>query len=110
MGRRGVSKKPGCGLGERKETEWEFTLQPLEVALVFRINSCTQQRSFTRHMEPTQEGTGMWRKKRGQHGLGRVGAGQEEASPLETKQSLYGVVGGLHMGYRNFLEIYFLSD
>lgn len=85
-------------------------MQPLEVALVFRISSYTQQRSFTRHMEPTQEGTGMWRKERGQHGLGRVGAGQEETSPLETSQSLYGVVGGLPMGHMNFLEIHFLSD
>lgn len=107
MGRGGISKKPGCGLGERKETEWEFTLQPLEVALVFRISGCTQQTGFARHKEPTQEGTGMWRKERGQHGLGRVGIGQEETS-LETKQSLYGVVGGLPMGHMNFLEIHFL--
>lgn len=46
-------------------------------------------------------------EERGQHGLGRVGAGQEEASPLETKQFLYGVVGGLPMGHMNFLEIIF---
>lgn len=46
-------------------------------------------------------------EERGQHGLGRAGAGQEEASPLETKQFLYGVVGGLPMGHMNFLEIIF---
>lgn len=70
-------------------------MQPLEVALVFRISSCTLQVSFTRHKEPTQEGTVMRRKERGQHGLGRAGMGQEEASPLKKELFLHGAVGGL---------------
>lgn len=49
-------------------------------------------------------------EERGQRGLGRVGAGQEEKRFWKRKQFLYGVVGGLPIGHMNFLEIHFLSN
>lgn len=54
-----------CGLGEGKDTEREFTLQPLEVALGFRIRGCMQHVSFIRHRRVCDVEDGDWKDRDG---------------------------------------------